>query len=83
MVVFLHRNLDHRILAYLKKILKVPSKSNVSFGRKILKVSLESYLPANTKEDQQTTDNSFSFFLRVGKYNLNGTFSIFLQKSTF
>ena len=82
-VVFLHRNLDHRILSYVKKILKVPSKSNMSFWRKILKVTLELYLPANTKEYQQTTDNSFSFFLCAGKYNLNGTFSIFLQKSTF
>ena len=83
MVVFLYQNLDHRILAYVKKILKVPSKSNVSFWRKILKVTLELYFPANTKEYQQTTDNSFSFFLCAGKYNLNGTFSIFLQKSTF
>ena len=82
-VVFLHGNLDHRILSYVKKILKVPSKSNMSFWRKILKVTLELYLPANTKEYQQTTDNSFSFFLCAGKYNLNGTFSIFLQKSTF
>ena len=30
-VVFLHGNLDHRILSYVKKILKVPSKSNMSF----------------------------------------------------
>jgi hypothetical protein len=31
MVVFLHGNLDHRILSYVKKILKVPSKSNMPF----------------------------------------------------
>ena len=51
MVVFLHGNLDHRILSYVKKILKVPSKSNMSFWRKILKVTLELYFPANTKEE--------------------------------
>ena len=50
-VVFLHGNLDHRILSYVKKILKVPSKSNMSFLRKILKVTLALYLPANTKEE--------------------------------
>jgi hypothetical protein len=40
----------NRILAYVKKILKVPSQLDVSFWRKILKVPFELYLPIQRKK---------------------------------